>query len=54
MTTAIKAQTGKLAAIADAMRQTAGGTDDKGTILKVQPPSVPTISYLYDEEWERA
>ena len=30
------------------------GTDDKGTILKVQPPSVPTISYLREGEWERA
>ena len=30
------------------------GTDDKGRLRKVQPPSVPTISYLKPEEWQRA
>jgi hypothetical protein len=28
-------------------------TDEHGNVRKVQPPSVPTISYLREGEWER-
>ena len=28
-------------------------TDEQGNARKVQPPSVPTISYLREGEWER-
>jgi hypothetical protein len=39
---------------AEGRRCEACTTDDNGHRLKVTPPAVPTISYLYAEEYELA